>query len=183
MAVVADKGTADRAVAEREAMAFDGERAVKLSVEVGAPVDDVWRAWTTDDGIQSFFAPGSNVEARPDGPYEIYFNPTAEPGLRGADDMRVLAVQPPTLLSFTWNAPPSLPAAREQRTHVTVRLHALGDARTHVSLTHDGWGDGGEWDEAFDYFVRAWGEVVLPRLQWCFEHGPVDWNDPPTLGA
>jgi uncharacterized protein YndB with AHSA1/START domain len=158
------------------------ERAIRLSIDVDASVEQVWQLWTTDDGVRSFFSPGSNVDARPGGPYEIFFAPDAEPGMRGADDMRVLTVQPPHFLSFTWNAPPSLPDVRGQRTHVLVRFVPCGAHSTTVHLTHDGWGDGGQWDESFDYFVRAWGDVVLPRLKWRIENGPVDWSDPPKLG-
>jgi len=68
------------------------------------------------------------------------------------------------MLSFTWNAPPSLPEARQHRTHVTIRLYPLHDRQTRVALCHDGWGEDGEWDEAFSYFTRAWGEIVLPSL-------------------
>lgn len=36
-------------------------------------------------------------------------------------------------------------------------------SRTRVDFRQDGWGEGGKWDEAFDYFTRAWGKVVRPR--------------------
>jgi len=50
-----------------------------------------------------------------------------------------------------------------------------------VALVHDGWGEGGEWDAAFAYFERAWPRVVLPRLRYRFEYGPIDWAHPPDL--
>lgn len=152
------------------------ERAIEGEVLVNAPADEVWAAWTTERGIVSFFAPACNVELRIDGPYEIFFLPDAEPGMRGADDMRILAFQEGQMLSFTWNAPPSLPEVRGQRTHVTVRLEPVDRDHTRVLLHHDGWGDGGQWDKAFEYFGRAWNEVVLPRLAARFESGPVDWD-------
>ncbi|MDH5265530.1 MAG: SRPBCC domain-containing protein, partial [Betaproteobacteria bacterium] len=69
------------------------ERAiVKISV-VAAPLEAVWKAWTTTEGIRTFFAPDARVEPRPGGPFEIYFNPYAKAGLKGGDDMVVLAVQ------------------------------------------------------------------------------------------
>src|SRR5437773_11525920 len=82
------------------------ERAIVKEVTVKTTPEIAWRTWTTAEGIRSFFAPDARVEARPDGPFEIYFNPYAAPGLKGADDMRFLALQEPRLLSFTWNAPP-----------------------------------------------------------------------------
>ena len=57
----------------------------------------------------------------------------------------------------------------------------LAAERTEVTLHHDGWGTGGQWDRAFEYFQRAWKEVVLPRLRYRFSVGPVDWKDPPEL--
>jgi len=162
-------------------MTTNPERAIVFEVEVAAPREAVWRAWTTEAGVRSFFAPGAHLDVRPGGAYEIFFMPEGPPGMRGADGMLVLAVQAPAMLSFTWNAPPSLPEARAQMTHVVVRLYALADGRTRVRLVHSGWGEGGQWDEAFAYFTRAWSKMVLPRLRHRFAVGAVDWDAPPPV--
>lgn len=151
------------------------ERRIVKEAVVKAPVEAVWQAWSTSEGIATFFAPEARVEAKPDGPFEIYINPYAQPGMRGADAMRVLGVQENRMISFTWNAPPHLPEARAQRTFVTVRMQPVGDAETRVRLTHVGWGDGGQWDQAYAYFDRAWGNV-LGNLQKRFAEGPKDWT-------
>ena len=158
-------------------LAHAQERYVDKEVRVKAPVDAVWQAWTTSEGIKSFFAPDARVEARVDGPFEIYINPLAPPGQKGADDMRILALQDRKMLTFTWNAPPSLPEARAQRTYVTVRFKPIGDNETLVTLHHGGWGDGGQWDQAYAYFDKAWGNV-LANLQKRFAEGkPYDWSE------
>jgi len=151
-------------------------RVIAAEILVPAGVAQVWRAWTTPAGIQTFFAPDCRVELRAGGPYEIYFNPEAEEGARGSEGMRVLAFQTEKMLSFTWNAPPHLAAVRRQMTHVTLRLYANGPGETRVTLRHDGWGIGGQWDQAYAYFNRVWREVVLPRLQQRFRQGPIDWK-------
>jgi uncharacterized protein YndB with AHSA1/START domain len=150
------------------------ERAISKSIEVPASLDQAWEAWTTREGIVSFFAPDAKVEARVGGPFQIYIDPMAAAGSKGADDMRFLALQPKRMISFDWNAPPSLPAVRAQRTFVVVRFEPLGERSTRVSLHHSGWGDGGEWDQAYLYFDRAWGNV-LANLKLRFEKGPQDW--------
>ncbi len=155
------------------------EKIIYGTVTVAGNRDSVWKAWTTRDGIRSFFAPDCNVELEVGGLYEIYFNPEGEPGLRGSDDCHILALQPPQMLSFTWNASPSLPEARQQQTHVLLRFEAIEPEKTLVTLHHDGWGTGGEWDQAYDYFTKAWLDIVLPRLKYRFEHGPIDWDNPP----
>ncbi len=151
------------------------ERALDKEVVVNATLEQAWDAWTTREGIVSFFAPDALVQARPGGPFQIYFNPLAEPGLKGADDMRFLAVQPRRMISFDWSAPPSLPQARQQRSVVIVRFAPVDERRTRVSLHHVGWGDGGEWDQAYAYFDKVWGQV-LGQMQKRFDQGPQDWS-------
>jgi len=159
----------------------DTEKAIVSDIDVPASRDEVWQAWTTAQGAESFFAPKCNIELRPGGAYEILFDLTAKAGQQGGEGMHVMAVQPPSMLSFTWNAPPHLPSVRGQMTRVIVRLTEVEPRQTRVTLRHDGWGEGGEWDAAHEYFKHAWAGVVLPRLKHRFTLGPIDWNNPPTL--
>jgi len=152
------------------------ERAIDKEVVIAANVDQAWDAWTTREGIVSFFAPDADIEPRVGGAFHIHFDPTAPPGMKGADDMRFMALQPKKMISFDWNAPPSLPQARTQRTFVIVRFEPVNERETRVSLHHTGWGDGGEWDKAFAYFDRAWGNV-LANLKKRFDSGPQDWTE------
>ena len=156
-------------------MAHAAERALDKEVVVDAGVDQLWEAWTTREGITSFFSPDAHIEPRVGGAFQIYMDPGAEAGMRGADDMRYLALQPKKMISFDWNAPPSLPEARQQRTFVIVRFEPVTDKTTKVTLHHVGWGDGGEWDKSYAYFDRAWG-YVLGNLKARFDKGPMDWK-------
>lgn len=154
------------------------ERMITEKITVNASVDDVWKAWTTSEGIKTFFAPDAIVEARVGGPFAIYIDPSAPSGMKGADDMVFLAVQDKRMLSFTWNAPPSLPEARKQRTVVVVRFVSRGDTLTDVTINHMGWGEptaDGEWGKAYDYFAKSWPNV-LKNLKKRFDSGPVDWR-------
>lgn len=152
------------------------ERAIDKEVVVAAPIEAVWQAWTTKAGIESFFAPEAEVDARVGGAFHIHIDPLAAPGAKGADDMRYMALQKPTMVSFDWNAPPRLAEIRQQRTFVVVRLADIDGKTTRVRLHHVGWGDGGQWDQTHAYFDRAWGNV-LANLKKRFETGPVDWTD------
>lgn len=156
--------------------AVAAERAIEKSAVVDATVDQVWDSWTTREGIVGFFAPDAKIEPRVGGAFQIYIDPLAPPGLKGADEMRFMALQPKKMISFDWNAPPSLPEARAQRTFVVVRFEPVGEKQTRVTLHHSGWGEGGEWDKAFAYFDRAWGNV-LANLQKRWTEGPYDWTE------
>jgi uncharacterized protein YndB with AHSA1/START domain len=152
------------------------ERSLDKQIDIPATLDQAWEAWTTREGIVSFFAPDATIEPRVGGAFQVYIDPTAPAGSKGADEMHYMAIQPKKMLSFDWNAPPSLPEARAQRTFVVLRFEPLGDKSTRITLHHTGWGDGGEWDQAYAYFDRAWGNV-LGNLKKRFETGPQDWTE------
>jgi uncharacterized protein YndB with AHSA1/START domain len=157
--------------------ALAAERSLDKTVTVAATPDQVWEAWTTRAGITSFFAPDAEIDPRVGGAFHIHMDPYGEPGMKGADEMRFMALQPKKMLSFDWNAPPHLAEARAQRTFVIVRLAPTADGKTQLSIHHTGWGDGGEWDQTYAYFDRAWG-FVLGALVTRFESGqPRDWTE------
>jgi uncharacterized protein YndB with AHSA1/START domain len=157
------------------------DRAITGEIILPASLDEVWQAWTTEAGVCSFFAPRACIDLRPGGACELLFDLESPPGEQGGEGIRLLAVLPRQMLSFTWNAPPELPSVRNQMTHVVVRFVPLGDRSTKVSLKHDGWGSSVEWDLAYDYFARAWLQIVLPRLKYRFIAGPLDWDKPPGV--
>ena len=56
------------------------ERSIDKSVVVPATLDQTWDAWTTREGITSFFAPDAKIEPKVGGAFHIYINPLGEPG-------------------------------------------------------------------------------------------------------
>jgi len=63
---------------------------ITVTKVIDAPVADVWKAWTTVEGIESFFAPKvAKVVPEPGGAFELWFgldqpegSPSREHGLR-----------------------------------------------------------------------------------------------------
>lgn len=149
---------------------------LQYKTDIPAPIEDVWSAWTTEEGVKTFFAPKCLINLKPGGAYEMYFDLEAPLGSRGSEGCVFLAIEPMRMLSFTWNAPPEIPQIRIQRTHVTIDFKSVSNLQTHITLTHDGWGAGADWLSAKDYFIQAWGQVVIPRLRQRFVSGPIHWN-------
>lgn len=152
-------------------------RSIQFSEIIPAPIGQVWQAWTTEEGVRTFFAPECRIDLAPGGAYEMYFDVDSPAGSKGGEGCKLLAFDEPHMLSFTWNAPPELPLIRSQFTHVMVHLSSISDNETLVTLVHDGWGNSEKWDEGIAYFERAWGEIVLPRLRQRFLSGPIGWQD------
>lgn len=66
-------------------------------------LSDVWKVWTMNEGVQSFFAPSSNVVLEMGGKYEIYFIQVAPVGSRGSEGMKIQSYIPERILAFDWN--------------------------------------------------------------------------------
>lgn len=157
------------------------DRNIYIETIIDARVTDVWNAWTTKNGLQSFLAPECSINLNVDGTLNVFFFPDAPAGQRGAEGLRILSVQPNKMLSFTWNNPPDFPEIRNQWTHVILKFYTSGgnSDQTKLVLIHDGWGDGEIWDQVYSYFTEAWKDVVLFRLNYRFDKGPVNWSYPP----
>jgi uncharacterized protein YndB with AHSA1/START domain len=128
---------------------------------INAPVADVWKAWTTTEGIESFFAPkAAKVEPWPGGAFELWFGVEMPEGSRGSEGCKVHSVKPMEQFVFEWNAPPTIPAIRPLRTLVYLDFKSLPDNRTEVTLRNFGYGQGEEWAKTKAYFERAWPAVM-----------------------
>lgn len=150
-------------------------RQIRKEVEVKAPVAQVWKSWSTAEGLGGFFAPKAVIDLKVHGAFEILFFPDAPKGQRGAEDLNVLAFVPGEMLAFEWNHPPQFTSLRGKKTFVVVQMRAVAPDRTVVTLTHLGWQHGGEWDQAYQYFGSAW-DTVLERLKRRHEKGVMDWK-------
>jgi uncharacterized protein YndB with AHSA1/START domain len=139
-------------------------RRVIHEVTVNAPPSIVWRHWTTLEGLQLLFVPGvpplqGRVELRANGPYELYFLTDNPEGLRGGEESRILAFEPERMLSFTWKNTPYW-KIRPFLTHVLLTFEPMSANRTRVRLVQSGFGETGEWRDAYAYFDQAWARVL-----------------------
>ena len=156
---------------------FSG-RVLQREVKVNAPIEQVWNAWTTNEGATRFFAPKARIELTIGGFYELYFDLEAPKGSQGGEGCRVLSFLPMEMLSFEWNAPAEFPSVRKKHIWVVVQFNPVSKDQTKVRLTHLGWREGEEWEKVFRYFLRAW-DIVLGRLQHTFSTGKsIDWENP-----
>ncbi|HYQ98704.1 MAG TPA: SRPBCC domain-containing protein [Casimicrobiaceae bacterium] len=134
---------------------------IVVTAIVDAPVADVWKAWTTSAGIESFWAPkAAKVEPWPGGAFELWFGVDLPEGSRGSEGCRVHSVRPMEQLVFEWSAPPTIPAIRPLRTLVYLDFKPLPGGRTEVTLRNYGYGDGEDWAKTKAYFQRAWANVM-----------------------
>lgn len=160
--------------AANSALADPGEpRILRKEVVVNASLDQVWHAWTTNEGV-AFASAKSRVELEVGGPYEWFIDgePAAD-GARGSEGSRVVAFLSKEMLVFDWTFPPDVPSLRNAgvKTHVVLLFDELGKDRVRVRFAQTGWQQGEDWDKGYEYFDAAWG-WVLDQLVAHFEGSP-----------
>lgn len=137
---------------------------------VETDVETVWDDWTTQDGLESFFAPKAIVEGKLGGAYEVWFLPDAPKGQRGAEDGVLLGWQDDSadgtrMIQFTWRMPPYMPEIVDSMTVVQIWMIPTDKDETRVRLFHTGFGDTPKWLEAEQYFETSWRAVLKQYRQ------------------
>jgi uncharacterized protein YndB with AHSA1/START domain len=134
---------------------------ITVTRTINAPVADVWRAWATPEGIESFFAPkAARVVPEPGGAFELWFGLDYPEGSRGSEGCLFHSVTPQKQLVFEWSAPPPIPTIRKLRTLVYLDFAPANGDRTTLTLRNFGYGEGDEWAKAKAYFEKAWPAVM-----------------------
>jgi uncharacterized protein YndB with AHSA1/START domain len=143
------------------------ERVLAWEITIPAPRAEVWRAFTTSEGLSTWLTPGAVVELRQGGEWTAHF-----PGGKTGGGT-ILSFVPEEDLVMAAMAPEQFPNVRAQRTRAEFHFEDRGGA-TLVRLTQTGWKDGDEWDRAYEYLAAGNGQL-LATLHRRFVKGPIDW--------
>jgi uncharacterized protein YndB with AHSA1/START domain len=139
-----------------------------IEVEVPAPVSEVWKAFSTSEGLSTWLFPNATVDLRPGGDWLVHF-----PG-GSTGGGTIVSFVPEKELAIDALAPNKFPHVRAERTRAVFQFEPRGDA-TLVRLTQSGWKSGEEWTSAYEYLV-AGNAQLLATLHKRFVNGPTDWE-------
>jgi len=143
-------------------------KALVFEVLAPGPRSEVWRAFTTSEGLSTWLTPGAVVDLRVGGEWTAHF-----PGGKTGGGT-ILSFVPESEVVMSAMAPERFPTVRVERTTARFEFEAKGDS-TLVRLVQTGWKTGKEWDEAYDYLATG-NAQLLDTLRRRFAEGPLDWN-------
>jgi len=95
---------------------------IRQTLELNAPIQKVWSAVATSEGIAAWFMPNN---FQPELGYEFHL----EAGPFGQSLCKVTELNPPYRLSFNW----------DKDWTITFELKELGEGKTEFTLIHGGW--------------------------------------------
>jgi uncharacterized protein YndB with AHSA1/START domain len=144
------------------------DQALVIEVTVPAPLSEVWKAFTTSEGLSTWLTPGAVVDLREGGEWTAHF-----PG-GSTGGGTILSFVPEKELVLSALAPDRFPTVRATRTKARFSFEAQGSS-TVVRLTQTGWKEGEEWVKAYEYLTVG-NAQLLATLHHRFVSGPIDWT-------
>lgn len=147
-------------------VAPNGERVLQQQAIVPAPLADVWRAFTTSEGLRSFAAPVAQIDFRLGGMWEASYNPEAKIGDPANIRNEIIAYEPMKMMAVRIvNTPPNFPHPEVAKAVWTVfDFEDLGFDRTRVTSSMVGWKSGPEWDQIYKFFEHG-NAIVFDKLE------------------
>jgi uncharacterized protein YndB with AHSA1/START domain len=138
------------------------DKIIDRSVILKCSPSKAFEMFTIDKHLEKWLAASAEVEPKVGGRYELFWNPDDKEN-DSTIGCKVLAISPDKLLSFEWKGPKQFKHFMNNvrpLTNVTV-LFIPFQGSTEIHLLHTGWRDTTEWEEARQWFDKAWGNALV----------------------
>ena len=141
------------------------DKIIYHTISLGCSPSRAFELFTANKHLAKWLTNAADVEPWIGGKYELFWNPQS----RANDSTigcRILALTPNRLLCFEWKGPKQFKHFMNEvrpLTNVTVFFSPIEEG-TEIHLMHTGWRDSAEWEEAREWFDKAW-EMSLSELQ------------------
>jgi uncharacterized protein YndB with AHSA1/START domain len=134
--------------------------------DINAPIDAVWRVWSTGEGYRMVGVAIADVDLRIGGLIRSHYAATGALGDDDTIENRILAYEPKRMIALRIEKPPkSFPFKEAWRhTWTVVTLTELGPRRTHVRVASMGFGTDAE-SIAMQKFFEVGNASTLKTLQ------------------
>jgi uncharacterized protein YndB with AHSA1/START domain len=127
-------------------------------IAIAAPAAKVFQAWTTAEGLKSWWTADATPPTAADGEYLFRFD-----GGSVAFHFRVEDEVPGERALWRGVDGPGMPA-EWVGTQIDVRLSSAGDGKTRMQFAHRGWRSA---EGFFCVCNTTWGELMYRLRDWC----------------
>ncbi len=147
----------------------EGEPLVSEAI-INAPVSEVWRLFTTKEGMEAWMVAHAEIELRIGGLMRTHYDPKGALGDPNTIVNQILSFEPERMLSIRVHQPPAnLPLPESVRGMWTViYFQPLEPGMTNVRVVGLGYGDDADSQKLKEHFRKgnAWTLEQLQRKFW-----------------
>jgi uncharacterized protein YndB with AHSA1/START domain len=142
------------------------QRTLEHQAVISAPVAEVWAAFTTSDGFESWAVAHAEIDLRVGGDMRTSYNPASNLHDEHTIVNRILSYDPQRMLSIqNVQAPAGFENAELfQQTWSVIYFEPIGESLTRVRVVGLGYGEGPEWDDIYRKFDGG-NAYTLRKLQ------------------
>ena len=138
------------------------ERTIEQTYEIAASPAAVFRALTDAGELSRWWTTRAESDPRTGGSFSYTWEFEEQTERNHTREGVYADVTPDEHLRYDWPMPPG-------NTVVDFRLEPSGDG-TALTLDHEGWGSGGDWDQAYEMHDGGW-RFFLGNLRSYLERG------------
>ncbi len=148
--------------------AGEPERLLRTEVVVDATPEQLWEAFTTKAGWESWAVPLAEVDFRIGGTIRTNYDKNAGVGGKGTITHHILSYEPRRMISTRFESQGSPGWAKlAEGCWVVTRFEPVSPTRTRMVETMLGWGEGPQWDDSYNHF-KAGNEWSAEQLRKVF---------------
>jgi uncharacterized protein YndB with AHSA1/START domain len=133
------------------------DKIIYKSVRLDCSAQKAFEMFTFNQHLEKWLTQVADVEPKVGGKYELFWNPEDKRN-DSTIGCKILAIEPGKFLAFEWKGPKQhkhFMNTAKPLTHVIVFFIPISKG-VEVHLLHTGWRDSAEWEEARQWFNRAW---------------------------
>ena len=136
------------------------QKIIQIEIELNCDISEAFELFTVTEKLESWLPERAEVEPKIGGKYELFWD-LQNPDINSTKGCKITSIEKDKFLSFEWKGPEMFQSFMnfcDPLTHVVVVFSPSFDdpKKSTVFLFHSGWRDDPEWQEARDYFEKAW---------------------------
>lgn len=133
------------------------DKIIYKSVCLDCSVQKAFEMFTLNQHLEKWLTQVADVEPKVGGRYELFWNPEDKKN-ESTIGCKILAIERGKFLAFEWKGPKQykhfMNTAKPLTHVIAFFIPTAKDVEVH--LLHTGWRDSAEWEEARQWFDRAW---------------------------
>jgi uncharacterized protein YndB with AHSA1/START domain len=147
-------------------MLLTDQSALTHQAIIHAPVADVWKAFTTREGLESWMVPHAEINLRVGGVMRSTYNKDGVVGDESTIENTIISYLPERMLSFRNTGQPKgfLYKQEIEKTWSVLLFEPIDDSKTRLTITGMGYGDD-QASQQMRAFFQVGNQAVLDKLK------------------
>ena len=135
-----------------------GERVLRFEFTIPVSKQDVWQLLATAEGWKKWAAPVVSVDLKVGGSILTNYDKTKQPGDSGTIRLPIINYLEGEILTLKVVLNESFVESvrrDDQNLQEIIQIFDLGGNKTKVVSSMIGWGEGADWDKAYEFFANG----------------------------